>query len=229
MFNVARREWKWTKENPVADLSFSVGNSNARDRWLTHEEERKLLDNADRPKWLRPMLVLALHTGMRKGEILALRWQDIDLSRRVLTVQKSKNGLKRGIPLSECLTATLRALKADTKVIGISGRVFPISDRSLRQAFAKALRKAHIHDFRFHDLRHTFATRLVQGGVDLYRVQKLLGHKSIAMTMRYAHHCPESLRSSVKVLDNLSQIYHSGEISEPETTGQTHHLASKIN
>lgn len=229
MFNVARREWKWVKENPVADLSFSVGNSNARDRWLTLEEERRLLECSERPVWLRPLLVVALHTGMRKGEILRLRWQDIDFGRKILIVHKSKNGQKRGIPMSEVLTETLLKRKQETKIIDISGRVFPIADRSLRVAYAKALEKAGIEEFRFHDLRHTFATRLVQAGVDLYRVQRLLGHKSIVVTMRYSHHFPESLRSSVEVLDGLSQFYHNRAFSGLEGAGQNAEKSFKLN
>ncbi len=197
MWNVARKEWKWTRDNPAADLSFSVGNSNARDRWLSVEEERSLLEKATNPAWLRSLIVTALHTGMRRGEILALEWKDIDFTRRLLTVHRSKNGEKRSIPLSQTLTDTLRAIK----VRNISGRVFPLAPRSLRVAFDATLEKADIKDFHFHDLRHTFATRLVQAGVDLYRVKELLGHKTIAMTMRYAHHYPESLRTSVEVLD----------------------------
>lgn len=198
MFNVARREWKWTKENPVADLSFYVGNKNARDRWLTLEEEQNLLDCATNPYWLRDLLILALHTGMRRGEILNLKWQDIDFSRKLIIIQKSKNGEKRSIPMSKTLCSILEA----KKVRDISGRVFPLAVRSLRDAFYKTLKKAGLENFRFHDLRHTFATRLVQNGVDLYKVKELLGHKTLTMTMRYAHHYPESLRSSVEVLDN---------------------------
>ncbi|MCL5024461.1 MAG: tyrosine-type recombinase/integrase [Nitrospirae bacterium] len=198
MFNVARREWKWTKENPVADLSFAVGNKNARERWLTIEEERFLLEKATNPSWLRTLLVVALHTGMRRGEILNLMWKEVDFNRRLVTVLKSKNGEKRSIPMSQTLLGTLRGFG---KVIDISGKVFPVSVRSLREAFDKTLGKVSLQDFHFHDLRHTFATRLVQNGVDLYKVKALLGHKTIAMTMRYAHHYPESLRSSVEVLD----------------------------
>jgi integrase len=199
MFNVARREWKWTKENPVADLSFSVGNKNARDRWLTLEEEKRLLDCATNPSWLRSLLVFALHTGMRRGEILNLLCKDVDFFRKLVTVVKSKNGEKRGIPMSQTLYNTLKSM---SKVVDISSRVFPISVRSLREAFDMTLKKAGLKDFHFHDLRHTFATRLIQNGVDLYKVKELLGHKTITMTMRYAHHYPESLRSSVEVLDN---------------------------
>lgn len=198
MFNVARREWKWTKENPAADLSFVVGNRNARERWLSTEEEKLLLEKAANPGWLRPLLIMALHTGMRRGEILNLTWKDVDFMRRLVRVMKSKNGEKKSIPMSQTVLMTLKGVG---KVVDISGKVFPISVRSLREAFGKTLDKAGIKDFHFHDLRHTFATRLVQNGVDLYKVKELLGHKTIVMTMRYAHHYPESLRSSIDVLD----------------------------
>lgn len=209
MFNVARREWKWISSNAVADLSFSVGNKNARDRWLTFAEEKNLLDNATNPSWLRPLLVLALHTGMRRGEILRLMWQDIDFNRKLVTVQKSKNGEKRSIPMSK----TLYNVFVSQKVRNISGSIFPIAVRSLRCAFSKALDKARIENFKFHDLRHTFATKLVQNGADLYKVKELLGHKTITMTMRYAHHCPESLRTSIEILDNCYNFATVGSVS----------------
>ena len=198
MFNVAIREWEWLKDNPVSRLSFSVGNRNARDRWLTLDEEKRLLDNATNPVWLRALILLALHTGMRRGEILDLRWQNVDLLKRAIRIVKSKNGEKRTIPISN----TLFSLVKNMNIRDISGRIFPISGSSLRQAFDKLVAKTNLENFRFHDLRHTFATRLVQNGVDLYKVKELLGHKTITMTMRYAHHYPESLRSSIEVLDN---------------------------
>jgi len=99
--------------------------------------------------------------------------------------------------MSETLNETLKSIK----VRNISGRVFPIALRSLRVAFEKALRKAEIENFHFHDLRHSFATKLVQNGVDLYKLKELLGHKTVSMTARYAHHYPESLRESVHILD----------------------------
>ena len=197
MYNVAIKEWEWLNDNPVSRLSFSVGNRNARDRWLTIEQEENLLNAATNPKWLRNLLMAALHTGMRRGEILNLKWQDIDFKRKLIVVMKSKNKQKRSIPMSDTLYNVLGSIQ----VRDISGRVFPISGSSVRHAFDKTVSKAGIEDFRFHDLRHTFATRLVQNGVDLYKVKELLGHKTISMTMRYSHHCPESLRSSVKVLD----------------------------
>ena len=82
----------------------------------------------------------------------------------------------------------------------------PLESGHLRRAFRVALKKARIEDFHFHDLRHTFATRLVQAGVDIYKVQRLLGHKSPVMTQRYAHHYPESLRDGVDILDRLAGV-----------------------
>jgi integrase len=124
-----------------------------------------------------------------------------------LCVVKSKNGEKRTIPLNKRLFSLL---KEKAKVTGIQdGYVFTnsamnkVDSKNLRRAFYKALKRARIEDFRFHDLRHTFATRLVQAGIDLYKVARLLGHKDITMTQRYSHHCPESLRDGVNVLDQI--------------------------
>lgn len=121
MFNVAIREWEWLQNNPVSKLSFSVGNKNARDRWLTLEEEQKLFDCATNPQWLKTLLVVALHTGMRRGEILDLKWQNINFSNKIILVVKSKNGEKRSLPMSNTLCQVLK----DIKVRDISGRAFP--------------------------------------------------------------------------------------------------------
>lgn len=196
MFNVARREWKWVRDNPAADLSFSVGNKNARHRWLTKDEEDALLNSAS-PQWVKHVILFALHTGMRRGEILSLKWSSVDLKRRLITVETSKNGEKRSVPMSETVFRMLKGMK----VFDISNRLFPHSVNALKDNFPRAREKAKLEDFRFHDLRHTFATRLVQNGVDLYKVKELLGHKTAVMTMRYAHHDPESLRSSIELLD----------------------------
>lgn len=206
-FNLAKREWEWCRDNPVSRVSMEK-EANKRDRWLTEEEETRLL--AACPPWLREIVIFALHTGMRLGEILALTWQGVDLFRRTVTVFRSKNGERRTIPINQTV---LELLKDKARVRRIdSNLVFPsrtgtrIDGNHLRRAFRPAVKDAGITDFHFHDLRHTFATRLVQAGVDLYKVQRLLGHKSPIMTQRYAHHYPESLRDGVEILDrqNLS-------------------------
>ncbi len=196
MFNVARREWKWIKYNPVSDLSFSVGNSNARDRWLTIEEEKRLVSCAS-PEWVQRVIIFAIHTGMRRGEILLLKWSDVNLKSRLIIVDRSKNGEKRTIPMTDTICYMLK----NTKVKDISGRVFPYSVAALRDNFERAREKAGVKDFHFHDLRHTCATRLVQNGEELYKVKEWLGHKTIAMTVRYAHHSPDSLRSGAIILE----------------------------
>ncbi len=199
-FNLACREWEWTKDNPVCRVSMEREN-NTRDRWLTCEEERRLLAVA--APWLQDVIVFAIHTGMRCGEILNLTWAGVDLNRRTVTVFKSKNGERRTIPLSHTLVQALQARgrRIDSELVFTSAAGTPLDAPNLRRSFRLALKHGQVPDFRFHDLRHTCATRMVQAGVDLYKVQRILGHKSPMMTQRYAHHYPESLRDGVAIFD----------------------------
>ena len=203
-FNLARREWEWCSDNPVCRVSMEREN-NTRDRWLTLEEEHCLLQAA--LPWLRELLVFAIHTGMRMGEIVSLTWAGVDLNRRSVTVFRSKNGERRTIPVNQTVLDLLshkfeqRRGSQETAVVFSSEAGTLLDGSNLRRGFTAALKAAQIEDLHFHDLRHTFATRLVQAGVDLYKVQRLLGHKSPSMTQRYAHHYPESLRDGVEILD----------------------------
>lgn len=206
-FNLAVREWEWCRENPVSRVSMEREH-NKRDRWLTDEEEERLLKEC--PAWLREIVLFALHTGMRMGEILELTWRSVDLGRRTVTVFRSKNGERRTLPLNQTVLAMLKE-KAKIRSLQ-TDLLFPSTARTridtcnLDHTFRAAVERATIEGFRFHDLRHTFATRLVQGGADLYQVQRLLGHKSPMMTQRYAHHYPESLRSGVEILDRRRSV-----------------------
>ena len=203
-FNLAVKEWEWCRENPVSRVSMEQEH-NKRDRWLSVEEEKHLLQTC--APWLHDLVTVALHTGMRMGEILDLTWRAVDFNRRTVTVVRSKNGERRTIPVNQTVLAvlkektTLRSLR--TELVFCSQVFTPMESGHLRRSFRLALGKAQIDDFHFHDLRHTFATRLVQAGVDLYKVQRLLGHKSPIMTQRYAHHYPESLRDGVEILDRV--------------------------
>ena len=205
-FNLAMREWEWCRENPMHRVSMEPVRNEV-DRWLTADEEARLL--AASSPWLQEIIRFALNTGMRQGEILNLQWEDVDFTRGTLIVMKSKNGTRRTIPLNSTVYELLSAKQAAT---GTScGPVFtsPLGNtlhvRFLVREFCEARDRAGIPDFRFHDMRHTFATRLVQRGIDLYKVQRLLGHKTGTMTQRYAHHSPESLRDGVNVLDEPRQ------------------------
>ncbi|MGH9784229.1 MAG: tyrosine-type recombinase/integrase [Terriglobia bacterium] len=206
-FNLAVKEWEWCRENPVSRVSMEQEN-NKRDRWLSLEEEARLLQGC--APWLHDLVTVALHTGLRMGEILELTWRAVDFSRRTVTVVRSKNGERRTIPVNQTVLAvlkektTLRSLR--TELVFCSKVFTPMESGHLRRSFRWALGTARIDDFLFHDLRHTFATRLVQAGVDLYKVQRLLGHQSPLMTQRYAHHYPESLRDGVETLDRLTGI-----------------------
>ncbi len=204
-FNLAVKEWEWCRENPVSRVSMEREN-NKRDRWLSPEEEARLLEGC--APWLRDLVTFALHTGMRMGEIVELTWRGVDMTRRTVTVLRSKNGERRTIPINETVHSLLRhknKLRSLTTELVFSSKAFtPMEAGHLRRSFRLALKRAEIEDFHFHDLRHTFATRLVQAGVDLYKVQRLLGHKSPTMTQRYAHHYPESLRDGVEILDRVA-------------------------
>ncbi|MBS0181331.1 MAG: tyrosine-type recombinase/integrase [Nitrospira sp.] len=206
-FNLAMREWEWCRENPMHRVSLEQVRNEV-DRWLSADEEERLL--AASSPWLQEIIRFALNTGMRQGEILNLLWQDVDFTRGTLIVMKSKNGTRRTIPVNTTVYDLLAAKQGATGAS--SGLVFktPLGNtlqvRFLVREFCEARDRAGILDFRFHDMRHTFATRLVQHGIDLYKVQRLLGHKTSTMTQRYAHHCPESLRDGVNVLEHRPPI-----------------------
>jgi integrase len=175
-------------------------------RYLSAEEETRLLDACSqtdkRAAHLLPIVTFALHTGARLSEILGMRWNDVDMRAGVVTFPRTKNNEKRTVPMND----TVRALLTPTvKPLNGQQRVFlrytGENLKRIKRSFATALRKAGIGDFRFHDLRHTFASNLVMAGVDLTTVKELLGHKSINMTMRYAHLAPAHKAAAVKLLD----------------------------
>ncbi|MEE9604294.1 MAG: site-specific integrase, partial [Candidatus Scalindua sp.] len=130
----------------------------------------------------------------------------VNLFRKTMLIQNTKNGKPKTLPLNKVALGVLeqrskvRSIKNNLVFFNRNGK--KINPHNLRTSFYIAIRKAEIEDFRFHDLRHTFATRLAQAGVDLYKISKLLGHEDINTTQRYAHHCPDSLRDGVEVLES---------------------------
>ena len=180
--------------------------NNLIERWLTLEEEENLLNSS--PKWLQEIILFAINTGFRLSEILDLKWPQVDLLKKTITILVQKNKGKDILPLCERALEILKERSKnrcdETLYVFHTRNCTRIAAPNLQEAFSSALKKSGIEKLRFHDLRHTFATRLVQAGVDLYTVQKLGRWKTISMIMRYAHHCPESLRSGVEVLDRIS-------------------------
>lgn len=192
--------WELLPENPAAKIG-TLREHGRRTRFLDEEEIERLLQAC--ADGFRPIVLTALHSGMRRGEILNLRWGDVNLQARILTVQRSKSGKKRNIPLDDTLFQTLRELPSRFA----KGCVFPSPTNAdepvqeIKRQIRNAFRRAGLEGVRFHDLRHTFASHLVMNGVDLKTVQELLGHASLTTTQRYAHLAPAHRTKAVKVLD----------------------------
>lgn len=202
-FNLAIT-WKMIKENPVKEVRF-LRQSEPRERILTEEEEKKLLEMST--MHVKPIILTALRTGMRKNEIANLKWEQVNLRYKEIEVVKTKSGRKRIIPMSEDLYELFVSLHNQKKD---SEFVFQYEDlktgelkhlRYFRRAFETGCRRAKIIGFTFHDLRHTFASRLVRSGVDLITVKDLLGHYSVRTTERYTHSNQEQKRKAVELLN----------------------------
>ena len=193
MFTMAIK-WNQAATNPVKEVKL-FREPNGSLRVLSSEEEEKLL--AVSAPHLKPIIITALNTGMRKGEILSLTWDRVENC--VVKVENTKNGECRTIPMNQRLTDTLNSLKIQSEYVFCSKDGKQIKD--MRKAFTNAIRRSGIDKCRFHDLRHTFATRLVMAGADLSTVQELLGHKTITMTMRYSHPTPRHRMWAVELLD----------------------------
>jgi integrase len=177
-------------------------------RFLDAEEENKLRAVLRRryPD-LEAEFDLALNTGMRRGEQWRLRFEDINPSLGIITIPRSKHGERRYIPIN---TAARFALEKLRQLGNHNGYVIPgpptPRNKDPRRIFEAALKEAGIQNFRYHDLRHTFASRLVMAGVDLRTVQELMGHKTVAMTIRYSHLAPAHQRDAIERLVTLPTL-----------------------
>jgi len=176
-----------------------------RDRVLSAEEEGKLIrEVADH---LRPIITCALNTGMRKGEILSLKWKNIQDGKIVLEARNTKTKKQRRISINSKLQQVIDVLKSRN---GFSDFVFTYGGKELKDidnAFSKACKKAEIADLHFHDIRRTFATRLMQKKVDIYTISRLLGHADVKMTQRYINWQPEDGAEALELLvEKLPEI-----------------------
>ena len=153
---------------------------------------------------VKPIVTMALNTGMRKGEILSLKWANVDLSHGFILLEITKNGERREIPINSTLRAALQGLvrRLDVPYVFHDAKTAE-RYQDVKKGFSAACRGAGINDFHFHDLRHTFASHLVMAGQDLTTVKELLGHKTLTMTLRYAHLGPSHKVKAVDVLDTI--------------------------
>jgi integrase len=134
---------------------------------------------------MKPLIILAIETAMRRGEMLDLQWQHVDLVRCVAHLPLTKNGDSRDIPLSRRAVSVLKTLGADKD--RDPERVFPVSANSIRLAFEHLRGRAEMNDFRFHDLRHEAVSRLFERGLNIAEVSTISGHKELRMLQRYTH------------------------------------------
>jgi len=212
-------EWGRIEKNTVRAVK-KFKEDNARERILTAEEARRLLENASES--IRPVLIIALNTGMRKNEILSLKWENVDLVRGYIFIEDSKSGKPRKIPMNAAVSSAFMKLPHVSEFVFFNPETkAPI--KNIKTAFKAACRRAKadpkdendpgIVGLRLHDLRHTAATKMIEAGVDLVTVSKILGHASIQMTMRYAHPTPENMRRAVEKLGEFVNLNIRAEIN----------------
>ncbi|HEX7408741.1 MAG TPA: site-specific integrase, partial [Candidatus Binatia bacterium] len=211
VFSLAIRDGL-VETNPVRGLVKKP--SNERLRYLTEEEESRLHAELKPDEW--DLVEFAIQTGLRQGEHFGLKWPWIEIQADVLRVPTSKGGAPRTVPLTVTAIAILRnqprMLRCQwvwptrsRKGGATPGRNHRNARNFCRRVFVPALKRAEIEDFTWHDLRHTFASRLAMESVDIRTIKELMGHKRIEMTMRYAHLAPSHLHDAVKHLDGYAE------------------------
>jgi len=197
-------DWGYLKINPVKAVKL-LKEPPGLLRYLMADKVEALVKSCR--GYLRSIVITALNTGMRKGEILALRWEDVDLKNRKVTVRNAKNNETRVIPINQTLYQEPLNLsqKSNSEHVFSNGDGHPFGD--IKKGFLSALKRAGIEDFHFHDLRHTFGSYLVMQGVDLKTVQQVMGHKEIQTTMRYSHLSPEYVQEVMGRPDSVWTLY----------------------
>lgn len=209
-------EWGYAKDNPVKKVKFEKEN-NSRVRFLENEELKKLIDCSD--KALKPAIILAVNTGMRLNEIQDLTWQDIDLRRSFITLRFTKNGETRRVPMNQ----TVRDVLSGFTDRNDNSYIFCKKDGTrynFRSPFLRAVQKAGIKDFHFHDLRHTAASYLAMAGVDLNTIREILGHKTLGMVLRYAHLSHSHQANAVSALDKHMDTIWTPEGNDPKSSDE---------
>jgi integrase len=206
-FTIAWKEWQWIDQNPVAQIR-KLKEPRGRVRFLDDEERGRLLDacKVNRNPYLYTIVVLALSTGMRKGEILGPRRRDVDLAKKRIILHETKNGERRVVPLvGPALEQVKRILERSCQTsesFVFHNHGYPDKSICIRTAWVNTVKKARVEDFTFHDLRHSAASYLAMSGASLIEIADILGHKSLEMVKRYAHLSEEH---SASVVEKMNQ------------------------
>ncbi len=170
-------------ENPISDVKRPKVRDSRDTRLLEDEEEALMaaLDDCRNP-WVKPTVILALESAMRRGELLDMKWDNVDLKDRVVHLEDTKNGESRDVPLSNRAIETLKALPRS-----LDGRILPTSAEGLKNAFERARKRANLEHFNFHDLRHEAISRLFERGWNVMEVAAVSGHKDLQSLKRYTN------------------------------------------
>ncbi len=201
MFNIAIRN-DWVKKNQIEhDVKFPLKNDNVF-RCLSFDEQKRLLDVV-KDTYLEGIIIFALNTGLRKSDILPLRWEDIkSYNDKVMHLYIRKSNKNVDMPCTQMLYNFIeRTPKEERKGAIFINPITKQPPKDIKRAWNTAKRKACIKNFRFHDLRHTVATRLVNAGVPLPTVKKIMTHSDISTTMRYVHTPTEEMFKAMEVLN----------------------------
>ena len=176
--------------NPVQNIPSLIEN-NARTRFLSDDERTRLFKACRASKWgkLYLLVLMAITTGARKGELLNLKFKDIDFDRHIAYVHSTKNGEPKVMPLTKAVLVELNRFKEQEAELIFNSELKPNKPFEFRKQWGRALKEASIEDFRFHDTRHSCASYLAMNGASLLEIADVLGHKQISMTKRYSHLC----------------------------------------
>ena len=204
-YSLAIKNWDLINSTPFDKVKLPKGD-NKRTRYLKPDEERLLFEALENEDWFRSLIIIARETGLRLSNICDLTWKQVDLFKRSIEIQRTKNGKPVWIPLSNLVHAEL--VKLDKVRDLRSNKVFVVDGKCLHRVwvgrrFRRLCQRIGLEDFRFHDLRHDFCSRLVQSGQPLHVVSELAGHQDIKTTQRYAHLSPEVKRQAISALNRL--------------------------
>lgn len=210
VFTIAVKEWGWMDDTPMRKVTKPTL-PRGRVRFLSDDERVRLLKTCKESSnpYLYTVVVLALSTGMRQGEIMGLTWDVVDLSRGRAILHETKNGERRAVAITghalELLKKINKVRRIDSKLIFPSKEIAPQKPQKpmdLRTPWETAVKKAELYDFKFHDLRHSAASYLAMNGASLAEIAEVLGHKTLQMVKRYAH---LSEGHTARVVESMNQ------------------------
>jgi integrase len=206
IFNMAI-DSNYAESNPCRKVKKLRGEGQ-RNRYLLPDEETRLMAAlTEHRAYLRPIIALALNTGMRRGELLGLKWSCVDFQRDVIYVMRTKTDKRRSVPINAKVKEELAALRSsapDSEYVFTNPRT-GARLIEIKRSFVTACRDAGIEDFHFHDCRHTAATRMADGGVDAFTIAEILGHATLHMTKRYTHALDQNKRRAVESLNGYAE------------------------